>query len=140
VRIETTNRMTGVARSGAMGRMASSGAFTLPGASPAAGVMRTAPLAPVAALEAILALQAVGDVMGGRRRRAVKRGSAMLDLLEGIKADLLVGGVDPDRLDQLADQLVAMRDTVEPGLDSLLDDIELRVRVELAKFGRFPPL
>ena len=25
-----------------------------------------------------------------------------------------------------------------PGLDAVLDDIELRARVELAKFGRYP--
>jgi hypothetical protein len=25
-----------------------------------------------------------------------------------------------------------------PGLDGVLDDIELRARVELAKFGRYP--
>ena len=27
-----------------------------------------------------------------------------------------------------------------PGLDGVLDDIELRARVELAKFGRYPGL
>jgi hypothetical protein len=30
------------------------------------------------------------------------------------------------------------REQGDPGLDELLDDIELRARVELAKRGRFP--
>ena len=33
---------------------------------------------------------------------------------------------------------VALLDWKMPGLDAVLDDIELRARVELAKFGRYP--
>lgn len=94
---------------------------------------------PLAALDAILALQGVGDALSGRRR-AVRRGTTLLDLLEEVKADLLVGNVTPERLDLLAEQVTALREKVEPGLDGVLDEIELRVRVELAKLGRFPPL
>jgi hypothetical protein len=86
-----------------------------------------------------LALQGVGDALTGRRR-AVKRGASMLDVLEEVKADLLVGRITPERLDILAEQLQSMRDRVDPGLDGVIDEIELRVRIELAKLGRFPPL
>lgn len=102
-----------------------------------APVARAAPVAQVAPLDAILAIQSVGDAMGGKRK-AVKRGSNLLDLLEGIKADLLVGGISLDRLDALVEELSMFRDRTEPGLDAILDDIELRVLVELAKQGRFP--
>lgn len=102
-----------------------------------ARVARTAPVAALTPLDAILAIQSVGDAMGGKRK-AVKRGSNLLDLLEGIKADLLVGGITPERLDALVEELSVYRDRTEPGLDALLDDIELRVLVELAKQGRFP--
>ena len=64
----------------------------------------------------------------------------MLDVLEEVKADLLVGRITPERLDILAEQLQSMRDRVDPGLDGVIDEIELRVRIELAKLGRFPPL
>ena len=97
-------------------------------------------VAPVAPLDAILALQSVEDATSGRRRQAVKRGSNLLDLLDGIKADLLVGGISLDRLETMVEELSLFRDRTEPGLDAVLDDIELRVRVELAKQGLFPPL
>lgn len=59
-------------------------------------------------------------------------------MLEEIKADLLIGSVNPKRLDALVVQLGGLRERGDAGLDALIDDIELRVRVELAKFGRFP--
>jgi hypothetical protein len=91
------------------------------------------------AVGAILALQSAGDLTESRRR-AVKRGQALLDLLEDIKADLLLGGVSPARLDAMSQQLSTLRDRVDPELDAVLDEIELRVLVELAKSGRFPTL
>ncbi len=98
-----------------------------------------APVAPATGLDAILALQAVGDFTESRRK-AVKRGTTLLDLLEEMKADLLIGRTTPQRLDAMVTQLSALRERVEPGLDALIDDIELRARVELAKLGRYPQL
>ena len=62
----------------------------------------------------------------------------MLDLLEELKADLLVGQVGAGQLDALVTQLQGLRERVEPGLDAIIDEIELRVLVELAKQGRYP--
>jgi hypothetical protein len=90
-----------------------------------------------AGLDAILALQAVEGPLEGRKR-SVRRGRTLLDLLDGIKADLLAGGVSGDRLDALVASLAEFRERSLPDLDAVLDDIELRVRVELAKLGRFP--
>lgn len=63
----------------------------------------------------------------------------LLDALEGIKADLLVGATSVERLGELMTLIGQARERGEPGLDGLLDDIELRARVELAKRGLFPP-
>lgn len=103
--------------------------------------MRAASAAPAGALtrlDAILTLQCVEDALHAPRKRAVRRGRSLLDGLEAVRADLLVGQVSVDRLDQLMDMVTEAREQTLPGLDALLDDIELRVRVELAKFGRYP--
>lgn len=137
VRIESANRMSSVASRASVGKYAPGQAFTMADVSAPARVARAAPTSAVAPLDAILALQGVGDAMGGKRK-AVKRGTNLLDILDGIKADLLVGIITPQRLDALVEELSVYRDRTEEGLDALLDDIELRVRVELAKQGRFP--
>ncbi|KKB80433.1 hypothetical protein VW35_05330 [Devosia soli] len=129
--------MASVSSRASVGKYAAGQTFSMSDVAGPARVARAAPVAQVAALDAILALQSVGDAMGGKRK-AVKRGTALLDLLDGIKADILVGGITAERLDALVEELSVYRDRTEPGLDSLLDDIELRVRVELAKQGRFP--
>jgi hypothetical protein len=92
----------------------------------------------MAGIDSILALQSVEGPLTARKK-AVRRGASLLDLLDEIKTDLLIGRVSADSLDGMVAMLSEMRERSLPGLDSLLDDIELRVRVELAKFGRFPP-
>ena len=117
-------------------------AFTLPGgeapAKPAATALAgTTVLSDVASL---LALQGVpvGEDPRERRRKAVRRGLDLLDVLEGVKLDLLAGGVPAERLERLVDLLGRRAPSGDDRLDGLVADVELRARVELAKFGRFP--
>lgn len=88
-------------------------------------------------LDSLLALQAVtpaGDALE-RRRRLVRRGRSLLDILDGIRAELISGPVGPERLQQLVLILAQPRDQDDAQLNAVMDDIELRVRVELAKHG-----
>ena len=48
------------------------------------------------------------------------------------------GKMSEGRLNQLMAVMSQAREKADPGLDALLDDIELRARVELAKRGLFP--
>lgn len=139
MRIDSTKRTGGVAGRSATGKAGGGPAFVPVGEQGPSRVSTAAPAASVTGLDAILALQAVGDFTESRRK-SVARGRTLLDLLEDMKADLLIGRVAPERLDAMVQQLGAMRDRAEPDLDALLDDIELRVRVELAKLGRFPKM
>jgi hypothetical protein len=93
-------------------------------------------MAPASSLDALLALQAVDDLLQ-KRKKAVRRGQALLDTLDEVKADLLVGRVGEGKLNQLLSLIGQAREQTQPGLDAVLDDIELRARVELAKFERF---
>jgi hypothetical protein len=90
-------------------------------------------------IDALLALQAVEDPMQGKKRM-LRRGRSLLDMLDALKADLLAGNITPGRLDQLMLLMAQAREQTQPGLDALLDEIELRARVELAKRGLFPGL
>lgn len=137
MRIEGTNRSGGVSGRSGVGKAGSGPAFVPAGTGGTARVASAAPVMAATGLDALLALQSVGDFTESRRK-LVKRGGVLLDLLEGMKADLLVGQASPERLEAMVQQLTQMRERVEPGLDAVLDDIELRVRVELAKQGRYP--
>jgi hypothetical protein len=71
------------------------------------------------------------DRSGGRSK---KRAEDILDKLEELRVGLLDGSIPRDRL-QALDQLVQQhREQVsDPRLAEILDEIELRARVELAK-------
>ena len=88
----------------------------------------------VMGVDALVALQDVGGPLE-RKRRAVGRASRMLDALDEIKAALLGGELSTGDLERLGR---AIRDeralTDDPGLEALLDEIELRAAVEAAKW------
>lgn len=138
MRIDTTNRTSGVGRGNAAGRSGSGVEFVPAGGGTPARVAGTTPMQAMAGIDSILALQSVEEPLTAKKK-ALRRGASLLDLLDEIKTDLLIGRVNAESLDGMVAMLSEMRERSLPGLDGLLDDIELRVRVELAKFGRFPP-
>lgn len=136
MRIENTARSSNVSARGGVARGGSGGFFV---ADEGAGnkVASSQPVGHATGIDTLLALQAVEDPLFARKK-AVRRGNALLDTLEAIKADLLMGQVSEGRLNQLMVLIGQARERNLPELDGLLDDIELRARVELAKFGRYP--
>lgn len=96
-----------------------------------------APPTPLAPMNALVALQEVSDALEGKRR-AVRRGTDMLDLLDDVRHGLLTGSLSETKLSSLVRVVEATQDHLtEPGLADLLGEIELRARVELAKLGRY---
>nr|WP_319382859.1 flagellar assembly protein FliX [uncultured Roseibium sp.] len=87
-------------------------------------------------MDALLALQEV-DERAERRSKAARHGHSMLDSLEAVRADLLAGVVSEARLEVLVAQVADRKSSGDERIDSVLDEIELRVKVELAKLGRF---
>jgi len=101
-------------------------------------VDEAAAAAPSGAVDALLAVQEVGDATsGGGNARARAWGADVLDRLEEIRLGLLTGSIPVDRLENLARLVARQREAnLDPRLSAVLDDIELRARVELAKLGR----
>lgn len=91
----------------------------------------------VSAMETLFSIRQVDTATDRRSRgQAVRRADILLDHLSDIQADLLAGAVPADRLQTLAKMLRAQRESVDdPRLKDLIDEIELRAEVELAKFG-----
>ncbi|MDR3494652.1 MAG: flagellar assembly protein FliX [Ancalomicrobiaceae bacterium] len=139
MRIENGTRIgTTAGKPGASRSSGSAFASALEGESSAPARAATTMAAnPLYDLTSLMALQAFEDPKE-RRRRSVKRGLDLIDVLEGVQMDLLVGRVGQDRLELLASMLAGKAPSGDQRLDALVDDIELRVRVELAKFGRYP--
>lgn len=96
-----------------------------------------APAAGPAAVDALLALQEVPDSTQ-RRSAGLKRGRMLLDGLDELRHGLLAGAISPARVQTLLQSVRAERlDIDDPALKAVLDEIELRAQVELAKMNRY---
>ena len=92
--------------------------------------------APLNAVDGILAVQEVPTATDGRSR-GIKHGYSILDHLDDIRLGLLSGSISSLRLVELSQEIVEVRDTViDPRLSAILDDVELRAAVELAKLDK----
>lgn len=89
-------------------------------------------------ISSILAAQDVsGNLEGESRKRNIKRGENLLDNLNEIRIGLLTGSIPKERLIIIAQQLRNKRDKgCDDALSSILDDIELRVEIEIAKLSK----
>ena len=93
--------------------------------------------APAQAVDALLAIQEVDDAVDGRSRKGQRWGESILDKLEELRIGLIGGVIPPNDLEAITQMLREGRGEVEdPELDQVLDEIELRARVEIAKFRR----
>ena len=87
----------------------------------------------VMGVEALLALQDVGNPTE-RKRRAVGRAGRILDVLDHIKVAMLDGDLSSADLDRLRRAVREERaGTDDPKLEAVLEEIELRAAVEVAK-------
>lgn len=84
-------------------------------------------------LAGMLGLQEVSDEEI-RRKKLIKQGGEMLDSLEQLRRRLLLGTLPMQTLRDLNQQLSLQRQEVtDPRLIAIMDEIELRAAVELAK-------
>ena len=135
MRIEGNHRPTGATKGAGRSTLGGS-SFSVDSGTTVRETQSSAPASVSPAIDSLLALQSVEDPLLSKKK-ALRRGNALLDTLEGIQADLLVGRVGEGRLNRLMALVTQMRERCDPKLEALLDDIELRARVELAKHGHY---
>ncbi|MCE2951402.1 MAG: flagellar assembly protein FliX [Alphaproteobacteria bacterium] len=87
----------------------------------------------VASLNSLMALQEVSDALSGKSR-AFSRAQDMLEILEKMRTSLLIGHFSKRDLEDIAKKVsTRVHENVEPDLQELLEQIEQRVHIELAK-------
>ncbi|MCL2469381.1 MAG: flagellar assembly protein FliX [Alphaproteobacteria bacterium] len=88
------------------------------------------------AVGGMLNLQEVDDALA-HAARGKMRAEDLLDTLDGLRLDLLSGTLGAASLERLTQTLARRRYEVQdPKLKEILDEIDLRAQVELAKFTR----
>jgi hypothetical protein len=112
---------------------------SMAGSAPASSAAPTGGVTGIASIDALLALQSVGSPLE-RKKKAVRRASAILDILDEVKVALLDGGVSPQALARLVSAIRDERaETDEPALEGVLNEIETRAAVEMAKLEMLAP-
>ena len=98
-----------------------------------AGAAATNDVASMAGLSNLLALQEISE-KDVYKRKMVQHGHSMLDSLDKLRRQILMGTVPPHLLHDIARQLSIQKQGVaDPQLLAIMEDIELRTAVELAK-------
>ena len=89
-------------------------------------------------VESILSVQAMPDATDQRSRNQAKQyGLELLDRLDAIREGLLNGAIPKDQLMELAQAMRQQRrKSDDPRLNQIIDEIELRAEVEIAKLTR----
>lgn len=142
MKIEGPNKSSGTKGASKSGAAKSTGDSTFsgmvdetedtPAQKPVSGVMQ------IGQLDALLSIQEAAD---GTSEEAAKKGrkraALLLDQLDQVRLGILQGSIPLSTLQQLGNTIASHRDKVmDPQLAELLDEIDLRVQVELAKLGR----
>jgi hypothetical protein len=134
MRIAGPNATARLANASGPRRAASGGFSVAEGETPTSAAAST-PLRTIGGIDALLALQGE-DGPGERKKRAAKRGGIALDVLDELKIEVLAGSIGPATLTRLKAVTAGLRDgSGDPGLDTVLAEIELRVEVEIAKIS-----
>ena len=133
MRIAGPNATARIANASSGPRRTGSGGFSVDEGETPKSATATTSLRTVGGIDALLALQGE-EGPTERRKRAVRRGGIALDVLDELKVGVLSGALEPATLTRLKAATAGLRDASgDPGLDSVLAEIELRVEVEIAK-------
>jgi len=91
----------------------------------------------IASVDILLAAQSVEDsTQKSSKQRMKKRADDILDTLNDLKIAMVTGNVTIGHMISIADVVASHRDSIiDAELSTILDEIDLRAHVELAKLG-----
>jgi len=93
-------------------------------------------IAGTGAISGVLGVQEVDDALAHASKGKL-RAQDILDRLDDLRIELLTGSISREKLQQLARVISARRAQVtDPRLAEILDEIDLRAQVELAKHAQ----
>lgn len=101
-------------------------------------VAGASPVQSVASVDALLAVQGVDNpTERAARRRMHDRGDKILQKLDHLKLSLLGGNLTIGQVVNIADMVASHREKInDPDMSALLDEIDLRAQIELAKIRK----
>lgn len=122
-------------KSDADGASGFSGLMEGEGAEAAESAQAPSQIAAPPSVGGILSIQEV-DAGQTRKGRAIRRSHRMLDALEELRISLLMGEVPLDQLEQVRTRMREQKEQVnDPHLREIINEIDIRAAVELAKYG-----
>lgn len=111
------------------------GAMVAGAAKEASGVAATQSIAKVDALLAVQGTESSTERAAKQRMR--ERGDKILERLDRLKMGILNGGLTVGQVIDIADVVASHREKItDPELSSLLDEIDLRAQIEIAKMKK----
>ena len=126
---------TALAAKPAGARRSAGGSFSISEPETPQSTAAASGLRAISTVDALMALQGI-ESPTERRKRALAKGRNALDVLDRLKIGLIDGSLDRSTLARLKVAAEGLTDeSGDPGLDSVLSEIDLRVAVELAKAG-----
>lgn len=95
----------------------------------------TSPTQSIAQVDALLAVQGADDPTArAAKQRMRKRGEDVLDALDNVRMAMLGGNLTVGHMVDIADVVASHRENIDdPQLTAIMDEIDLRAQVELAK-------
>lgn len=89
----------------------------------------------IAQVDALLAIQGAQDpAQGASKKRMRQRAESVLEELDKLRSAMLTGTLTVGHMIDIADVVASHREKItDPALTSIMDEIDLRAQVELAK-------
>lgn len=136
MKIEGPDKARDISKTGKKGKTGESdgsfGSLVSGGAEQAAGTQAPSSIAMV---DVLLSVQGADDpAQRAARKRMVGRADNILELLDNIRLSLLTGQLTVGQVIDIADIIASHRErVVDPRMTAVLDEIDLRAQIEIAK-------